>query len=118
MKKKTTSKSAARKSDAPQTVVEVPSDLSSLRAAIARLTDPNLSAAERLVTLQAVQAAIFWSLEFNAARPEYLAALPQMATDPHEGLRKRALGILSREKDKFAQKLLLDGLQDPPKAVV
>jgi hypothetical protein len=118
MNKKTRKKSAANKYPSPKGIVEVPSDLASLRAAIARLTEVGLSAADRLVVLQAVQAASFSCLEFDRSRPEYLAALRQLATDPDEDLRKRALGILARENDKFAQKLLLDGLRDPEKAAV
>ena len=118
MSKKTKKKPAARKTTSPKGVVEVPSDLASLRAAINRLTDVDLSAADRLVVLQAVQAASFSCLDFDTARPEYLAALRQLATDRDENLRKRALGILARENDKFAQKLLLDGLRDPAKAAV
>jgi hypothetical protein len=118
MKKKPTRKSTPKKPVVPHRVIEVPSDLKTLRAAIAKLTEIDRPVADRLSVLQAVQAATFGLLEFDAARPEYLAALRQVAMDTDEDLRKRALGILSRENDKFAQKLLLDGLQDPAKAVV
>ncbi|MBI2687318.1 MAG: hypothetical protein HYX27_13445 [Acidobacteria bacterium] len=100
------------------TTIQVPKDLAGIRAAIAVLAGANLSASDRLLALQAIQACSFSSLDYNAARPDYLTALRQVATGSDANLRKRALGVLSRENDKFAQQLLVDGLRDPSKAAV
>ena len=72
----------------------------------------------RLAALQTLQAASFGSIAFEAIRGDYIAALRQVAQDADAELRQRSLGILSREKDGFAQKRLLEGLQNPEKALV
>lgn len=72
----------------------------------------------RLVALQALGAARFSMLSFEACRGDYLEALRQVAQDPDPELRQRVLGILAREKDRFAQERLLEGLRDPEKALV
>ena len=41
-----------------------------------------------------------------------------MATDSDSEIRQRALGLLARENDGFAEKKLLEGLQNPEKALV
>jgi hypothetical protein len=72
----------------------------------------------RLAALQTIQAASFGSIAFEAVRGDYIAALRRVAQDPDAELRQRTLGILAREKDGFAQKKLLEGLQNPEKALV
>ncbi|HYP26470.1 MAG TPA: hypothetical protein VE262_07125 [Blastocatellia bacterium] len=72
----------------------------------------------RLAALQAIQAASFSVVTFESCRSEYIATLRQVATDPDMELRQRVLGILAREKDGFAQRKLLEGLQNPEKALV
>jgi hypothetical protein len=72
----------------------------------------------RLAALQAIQAASFAVVQFESCRGNYLAALRSVATDPDPELRQRVLGLLAREKDGFAQELLLKGLEQPAKAVV
>lgn len=72
----------------------------------------------RLSALQAIQAASFSVISFEACRSDYIATLRKVAQDPEPELRQRALGILAREKDGFAQKKLLDGLRDPKKSLV
>ena len=44
--------------------------------------------------------------------------LRAVATDADPELRQRVLGLLAREKDGFAEKRLLEGLQQPEKALV
>jgi len=44
--------------------------------------------------------------------------LRKVATDADPELRRRALGVLSREKTDYAQTRLLQGLKDPSKALV
>ena len=72
----------------------------------------------RLAALQALQAASFSVVAFEPCRADYIATLREVAEDPDPELRQRVLGMLAREKDGFAQKKLLDGLQDPEKALV
>lgn len=72
----------------------------------------------RLAALQALQAANFSVSSFGSFRGEYFAALRKVALDPDPELRQRVLGVLARDKDGFAQKKLLEGLQHPEKALV
>jgi hypothetical protein len=72
----------------------------------------------RLAALQSLQAASFSVIAFEGCRGDYVAALRTVATDPNPELRQRALGILARQKDGFAQKKLLEGLRQPEKALV
>jgi HEAT repeat protein len=72
----------------------------------------------RLAALQSLQAASFSVIAFESCRPDYLAALREVVDDPDPELRQRVLGILAREKDSYVQQRLLDGLQNPEKALV
>jgi len=106
-------------SDTPERpVLDIPSGTGDLRALLDTLKDSNRPAEMRRNALQAMQAASFSSLDFNAIRTEYIAVLRQIARDVDHELRQRALGILAREHDGFAQQALLEGLQDPTKALV
>lgn len=72
----------------------------------------------RLAALQSLQAASFSVIEFESCRADYIAALRKVVKDPDEELRSRVLGILMREKDGFAQKKLIEGLENPEKALL
>jgi len=72
----------------------------------------------RLAVLQALQAASFAVVQFESRRADYFATLRAVATDADPELRQRVLGLLAREKDGFAQQRLLEGLQQPEKALV
>ncbi len=72
----------------------------------------------RLTVLQTLQAATFSFADFESCRAEYTAALRELVDDPDDTIRRRALGILSRDKDGYAQKRLLEGLKEPEKALV
>ena len=72
----------------------------------------------RLATLQTLQGATFSVITFEPCRADYLATLRELVEDPNEELRTRVLGILSREKDAYVQQRLLEGLQNPDKALV
>lgn len=72
----------------------------------------------RLAALQSLQAATFSVVAFESCRSDYIATLRKVATDPDLEMRQRVLGILAREKDGFAQRKLLDGLENPDKALV
>jgi hypothetical protein len=89
-----------------------------LQGVLNLLRDTDTPTPIRLAALSALQAASLSVLKFNPCRPNYLAALRSVAPDRDPELRQRVLGILAREQDGYAQKLLLDGLQDPLKALV
>jgi hypothetical protein len=89
-----------------------------LQAVLTLLRDPGAPVKVRLAALQTMQAASFSVVAFASCRGDYIAALRDVAEDPDPELRQRVLGILAREKDGFAQKKLLDGLQDADKALV
>jgi len=72
----------------------------------------------RLAALQSLQAASFSVVVFESCRSDYIATLRKVATDPDLEMRQRVLGILAREKDGFAQRKLLEGLENPAKALV
>jgi hypothetical protein len=82
------------------------------------LGDENEPTKVRLAALQALQTASFNAVAFAPVRGEYMATLRKVAKDPDPELRENALGVLARRKDGFAQKKLLEGLQDPEKALL
>ncbi|MDE2366502.1 MAG: hypothetical protein KGM95_06160 [Betaproteobacteria bacterium] len=82
------------------------------------LRDTHSPQAVRLAALSALQSASFSVVKFTPCRPEYLVALRSLIDDPDPELRQRVLGILAREQDGFAQQRLLEGLQQPEKALV
>jgi hypothetical protein len=82
------------------------------------LRDRNQPSRVRLAALQTLQAASFSTIAFEPCRGDYIATLRAVVDDPDPELRQRVLGILTREKDGFAQKKLLDGLQNPERALV
>ena len=89
-----------------------------LQAALDVLRDTKEPIKVRLAAMQSLQAASFSVIEFEPCREDYHAALREVVDDPNEELRKRAFGILAREKDAYAQKRLLEGLQETDKALV
>jgi HEAT repeat protein len=108
--------------DRVQAMAEVPlavceSD-KDLQAMLNVLRDQDEPQKVRLAALQSLQAASFSVVAFESCRSDYIAALRKVATDPDEELRQRVLGLLAREKDGFAQKKLIEGLENPDKALV
>jgi len=89
-----------------------------LQASLNVLRDPKQPIKVRLAVLQSLQAASFSVIEFESCREDYFATLRELIDDPNDELRQRALGILAREKDGYVQKRLLEGLEDPDKALV
>jgi hypothetical protein len=89
-----------------------------LQAALNVLRDTKEPIKVRLAALQSLQAASFSVIEFEPCREDYLAALREVVDDPNAELRQRALGILARKKDGYAQKRLLEGLQETDKGLV
>jgi hypothetical protein len=89
-----------------------------LQAVLKVLRDRDEPVEVRLAALQTLQAASFSVIAFEPCRADYVAALREVAEDPDPELRERALGILARQKDGFAQTKLLAGLEDPADALV
>jgi len=101
--------------EVPLAVCENDENLTSLLTII---RDRNEPIKVRLAALQSLQAASFSVIAFESCRPDYLAALREVVDDPDPELRQRVLGILARENDSYVQQRLLDGLQNPEKALV
>jgi HEAT repeat protein len=74
--------------------------------------------AVRLAALQVLQQSTFSAATFNPKRPEYLAALRTVIDDQDASLREQALEILAQEKEEYAQRRLLEGLENPSQALV
>lgn len=72
----------------------------------------------RMAALGVVQQSSFQVVAFSANRPEYLAALRALVDDPQPNLRRRAIGVLAREKDEYVQRRLIEGLEKKSKALV
>jgi hypothetical protein len=89
-----------------------------LRQAIMILRDPADTLPRRTEALQILQSATFGAEEFDAVRGDYVAALRELTGDKEITLRQRALGLLARSRDTYAEKVLMSGLQNPDKAVV
>jgi hypothetical protein len=113
--KKSVKERVAALADVPLAVCEKDENL---QAILKVLRDQNEPVEVRLAALQSLQAASFSVLPFESCRGDYIATLRKVAEDPDPELRQRVLGILAREKDGFAQKKLLEGLQNPEKALV
>jgi hypothetical protein len=96
----------------------VAENIGDVRRLLKVLRDTSEPIEVRMAALQSLGAAAFSVPDFDSVRPDYIAALREVSTDSHEQLRRRALGILMRNKDGFAQKKLLDGLKDSAKALV
>jgi hypothetical protein len=113
--KKTVEQRVAAMAEAPLAVCE---NDANLQAMLKVLRDNEEPLEVRLAALQALQAASFSVVAFEACRGDYIASLRAVAEDANPELRQRVLGMLAREKDGFAQQKLLEGLQDPDKALV
>ena len=113
--KKSTAERAKAFVEAP--LATIASD-ATLQASLDVLRDRQQPIKVRLAALQSLQAATFAVIEFEPHREDYFATLRELVDDPDEELRQRVLGILARENDGYVQKRLLEGLQDPSKALV
>jgi len=80
--------------------------------------DETAPAALRHEALSVFQQSSFSMAAFPAKRPDYLNALRSIVDDRDAELRRRAIGILAREKDEYVQRRLLEGLEQPSKALV
>jgi hypothetical protein len=96
----------------------VAKDTDDVQRQLKALCDTGKPIEVRMAALQSLGAAAFSVPNFESVNADYIAALREVSTDSHEQLRRRALGILTRNKDGFAQKKLLAGLKDPTKALL
>src|SRR6478736_2771095 len=72
----------------------------------------------RVAAIDALQGLAFLVIPFAPKRPAYLETLRSNVDDPDPTFRRRALGILSRAEDEYAQRRLIEGLEHPSKALV
>ncbi|MEA2573730.1 MAG: hypothetical protein QOH93_1028 [Chloroflexia bacterium] len=72
----------------------------------------------RLEALRILQALNFSSALFNTKRPEYIAALRELVNAEELELRERVLELLAQENDEYVQRRLVEGLNDPSKALL
>lgn len=113
--RRTVKQRVAAMAEAPLAVCESDKDLQAMLNVLRNKDEPM---EVRLAALESIQAASFSVIAFESCRGDYLATLRKVADDPDPELRQRVLGILMREKDGFAQKKLLEGLQNADKALV
>jgi hypothetical protein len=72
----------------------------------------------RQASLRVLQQSSFRAATFNPKLPEYMDALRTVAEDPDASLREQSLEILAQRKDEYAQRRLLEGLEDSSRALV
>jgi hypothetical protein len=114
-KQKTVQERVAALAQAPLTVGQGGDNLQAVLRVLGDVSEP---AEIRMAALQSLQAASFSVAAFESISGDYRATLRKVAQDANPELRQRALGALARQKDGFAQKKLLEGLQNPEKALV
>ncbi len=111
--------SAAVRADA---IMTAPHDEENLAGRVdellATLRDRKEPVAVRSAALKALGALDFLGPPFLPFRADYKQALRELATDPRKTLRESALELLAMEKDRYAQGLLVQGLERPEDAVV
>jgi hypothetical protein len=113
--RKTVKERVAALAEVPVAVCE--SD-ENLQAVLKVLRDKDEPVNVRLAALKSLQTASFSVVAFESCRGDYIGTLREVAEDSDPEIRQRVLGILAREKDGYAQKKLLEGLQHPEKALV
>jgi HEAT repeat protein len=86
--------------------------------AIGLLRDADQPAEVRQTALRVLQQSSFRAATFNPKLPEYMDALRTVAEDPDPSLREQALEILAQRKDEYCQRRLLEGLENPSRALV
>lgn len=86
--------------------------------AIGLLRDGDEPGMVRQAALRTLQQSSFRAATFNPKMPEYTDALRTVIDDPEDSLREQALEILAQGKDEYAQRRLLESLEDPSQALV
>lgn len=85
---------------------------------LALLRDASEPVTLRKAVLSLLQEISFRMAAFPGKRPDYLEALRSIVDDLDTELRRRAIGILAREKDEYVQRRLLAGLDGTERALV
>ncbi|MDQ5825905.1 MAG: hypothetical protein M3441_17055 [Chloroflexota bacterium] len=85
---------------------------------IGLLRDADEPTVVRMTALQVLQQSSFRASVFSPKRAEYLAALREVLNAKDASLREEALEILAQEKDEYAQRMLLEGLEKRSKPLV
>jgi hypothetical protein len=82
--------------------------------------DPHAPRELRLEALSVLEQSGFLAVGGAAMRPEYLNALRGVVDDddPDPEVRRRTLGVLAKQKDEYAERRLMEGLQDPSRALL
>lgn len=114
-KQKTVQERVAALAQAPLAMGDTGDNLQAILGLLGDVSEP---IEIRTAALQSLQAASFSVAAFESISGDYRATLRKVAQDVNPELRQRALGALARQKDGFAQKKLLEGLQNPQKALV
>lgn len=97
---------------------EINNDPELIDLTLAILQDGSEPVELRRAALTVLQQLRFSSRILNARRAEYLAALRSVMEDPDAELREEALETLAQEKDEYAQRRLVEGLNNPELALV
>ena len=113
--KKTTAERVSALAHAPEAVMKSDENLQKLLSVVRNTEEP---VPVRLEAINALATAAFAVATFEPYRNDYIATLQAVADDPNQEIRESVLGLLASEKNKFAQKKLLDGLKNPAKALV
>jgi len=113
--KKPTTERLAALAQVPQAILASDENLQKLLEVVRNTEEP---VQVRLEAINALATAAFAVTTFEPYRNDYIATLQAVADDPNQEIRESALGLLASEKNKFAQKKLLDGLKNPAKALV
>jgi hypothetical protein len=113
--KKTTAERVSALAHAPEAVMKSDENLQKLCDVVKNTEEPP---PVRLEAINALATAAFAVATFEPYRNDYIATLQAVADDPNQDIRESALGLRASEKNKFAQKKLLDGLKNPAKALV
>jgi HEAT repeat protein len=72
----------------------------------------------RRVALLVMQEISFGGRAFLAKRAEYFDVLRTVVDDPDPELRQEAISVLALNKDEYAQRRLMEGLENPSRALV
>lgn len=98
--------------------IEVGEDPELIDMALGLLRDGAQPVELRRAALRVLQQSSFNVVTFSSRRPDFLAALRSIVEDEAPDLRHKALETLALEKDEYAQRRLLQGLEDPSRALV
>lgn len=90
----------------------------SIDALLELLQDQTQPREVRLGALKTLLMLAFISPLFLSKRPDFLAALRSIVEDPDPAVRQAAIEVLAMEKDEYVQRRLIEGLEDPSRALV